>query len=124
VVLLEQVHCACERLLDDLAHKLKFGRPHRAGMLGADLAAKALPDGYTLLTSAPEFSINTAVRPKLPYDPPKGFRVHFATYGGPVPPREPPLSAVRTFKEPIALAKARPGATPLCVVWDRRNQST
>ncbi len=40
-------------------------RPGGAGILGAELVARAAPDGYTLLTSAPEFSINPSVRSKL-----------------------------------------------------------
>ena len=36
------------------------------GLIGADAVAKAAPDGYTLLTSAPEFSINPGVKAKMP----------------------------------------------------------
>lgn len=42
--------------------------------IGAAYVAKAAPDGYTLLiSSGTTFTINPAVRPKLPYDPVKSF---------------------------------------------------
>ncbi|GKS75328.1 tripartite tricarboxylate transporter substrate binding protein [Acidovorax sp. SUPP950] len=50
---------------------------NRAGAgttIGAAYAAKATPDGYTLLmSSGTTFTVNPAVRPKLPYDPVKSF---------------------------------------------------
>ena len=45
-----------------------------AGILGADTAAKARPDGYTLLiVNVGITSINPALYPKLPYDPKTAF---------------------------------------------------
>jgi tripartite-type tricarboxylate transporter receptor subunit TctC len=45
-----------------------------AGILGADAAAKARPDGYTLLiVNVGITSINPALYPKLPYDPKAAF---------------------------------------------------
>ncbi len=42
--------------------------------IGAAYVAKAAPDGYTLLiSSGTTFTVNPAVRPKLPYDPVKSF---------------------------------------------------
>ncbi|MGE6339743.1 Bug family tripartite tricarboxylate transporter substrate binding protein, partial [Acidovorax sp. NPDC077664] len=50
---------------------------NRAGAgttIGASAVAKAAPDGYTLLmSSGTTFTVNPAVRPKLPYDPVKSF---------------------------------------------------
>lgn len=84
-------------------------RPGAAGVLGAEIVAKAAPDGYTLLASSTEFAINPAVRPKLPYDPFKDFAhvsqlasVQFILAGHPSVP-------VKTVRELVALAKARPG---------------
>ena len=48
---------------------------NRAGVgtvIGTELAAKAPPDGYTLMTVAVELTINPSLR-KLPYDPVKDF---------------------------------------------------
>src|SRR6059058_3996738 len=45
-----------------------------AGILGADTAAKARPDGYTLLiVNVGMTSINPALYPKLPYNPDTAF---------------------------------------------------
>src|SRR3954469_11260136 len=45
-----------------------------AGIVGTDAAAKARPDGYTLLiVNVGIVSINPALYPKLPYDPDKAF---------------------------------------------------
>ena len=59
----------------------KLGQPvtidNRAGagtIIGATYAAKAAPDGYTLLiSSGTTFTVNPAIQPKLPYDPVKSF---------------------------------------------------
>ncbi|MBO0766047.1 MAG: tripartite tricarboxylate transporter substrate binding protein, partial [Hyphomicrobiaceae bacterium] len=38
------------------------------GVIAADATAKAAPDGYTLLLTTPNHTINGALKPKLPYD--------------------------------------------------------
>jgi tripartite-type tricarboxylate transporter receptor subunit TctC len=43
------------------------------GLIGIDAAAKAAPDGHTLLFSATAFSTLPALKPQLPYDPLKNF---------------------------------------------------
>ena len=49
-------------------------RPGAGGNLGTDLAAKAPPDGYTiLLGSISSFAINPGLYKKMPYDPIKDF---------------------------------------------------
>jgi len=49
-------------------------RPGAGGTLGSDLAAKAAPDGYTLLMSTiSTHIIAPVIYPKLPYDPIKDF---------------------------------------------------
>lgn len=48
-------------------------RPGASGQIGTESAARAVPDGYTLLVSATHHVINPAIRPKLPYDAAKDF---------------------------------------------------
>src|SRR5688572_26791235 len=43
------------------------------GIIGADVAAKANPDGHTLLMMSTSHTMNAAVQPKLPFDPVKSF---------------------------------------------------
>ena len=45
-----------------------------SGMIGADIVAKAPPDGYTLMVSASaEVALNVAIFPHMPYDPVADF---------------------------------------------------
>src|SRR5258706_1955285 len=48
-------------------------RPGAGGNLGLELAAKALPDGYTLVLSSPLVAISPSLYAKLNYDPAKYF---------------------------------------------------
>ena len=48
-------------------------RAGAAGVIGVDIAAKAPPDGYTLVIVNPSFAINATLFKKLPYDTLKDF---------------------------------------------------
>ncbi|MGZ3412198.1 MAG: tripartite tricarboxylate transporter substrate-binding protein, partial [Xanthobacteraceae bacterium] len=43
-------------------------KPGAGGILATDAVAKADKDGYTLLITTPNHTINAALNPKLPYD--------------------------------------------------------
>lgn len=85
-------------------------RPGAGGNIGADIAAKSLPDGYTLFmgTSGP-LAINSSLYPKLPFDPIRDFAPVILAASAPFVVILHPSVAVNNIKELIALAKARPG---------------
>ncbi len=100
-----------QQLTDSLGQPVTVdNRAGAGGIIATELGAKSPPDGYTLLVgSAAGFAINPNLMSKLPYDPVKDFAPVglFATlsYAVVVHPSLP----VRSVKELIALAKARPG---------------
>lgn len=85
-------------------------RPGASGMIGADLVAKAAPDGYTLVATASDtHTINPHVYPKIPYDAPKDFtpvaRVGYLPYAMVVNTR----LGVTNIRDYIDLARKQPG---------------
>ena len=48
-------------------------RPGAGSIIGSDFVARAEPDGYTLLFTASQHSINPSIHAKLPYDTIKDF---------------------------------------------------
>jgi len=80
------------------------------GVLGSDIVAKSPPDGHTLLLCTTGNAINVSLVPNLPYDIRKDFAavsmVAIITSILVVHPALP----VKSVKELIALAKARPDA--------------
>ena len=84
-------------------------RTGAGGTIGTALVAKATPDGHTLLVSSSAFAINAALQPTLPYDPLKDFagvtRIGYSKSTLVVTP----TLGVKTLKDFIELARARPG---------------
>ena len=57
------------RMAEDLKQPFVIeNRGGAGGVIATDATAKAAPDGYTLLLTAPNHTINAALQPKLPYD--------------------------------------------------------
>jgi tripartite-type tricarboxylate transporter receptor subunit TctC len=84
-------------------------RAGAAGMIGAEVVAKSPPDGYTLMVYSQTFLVNMHVYPKVPYDALRDFTaVSMLTRLVGMLGVHPSMP-VRTTKELIALAKARPG---------------
>ena len=80
------------------------------GVVGAELTARAAPDGYTIgVATNGTHGINASLFPRLPFDTVKDFapitRIGVAPYLLIAHPQLP----VRNVKELIALARARPG---------------
>jgi tripartite-type tricarboxylate transporter receptor subunit TctC len=82
-------------------------RPGANGIIGTDLAAKATPDGYTLLVVSTSHTMNAAVY-KLPFDPVKSFTAVALIGAGPNMLAAHPSFPANSVKELIALAKAKP----------------
>lgn len=86
-------------------------RPGAGGNLGAAAAAKAAPDGYTLVmgTNGP-FAANRALYKNLPFDPVKDFVPVIHTVNAPLLMVASPTVQATTIQEVVQMAKARPGA--------------
>lgn len=98
-----------QRLSEQLGQTIFVdNRPGAGSVIGTELLSKAAPDGYTLMTVAPEFVINPSLR-KLPYDPIKDFTCVTQLNSGQYFLSAHPAVPVKTTKQFIALAKARPG---------------
>jgi len=84
-------------------------RPGAGGSIGIELVAKSPADGYTLLIVQSSIAINPSLQRKVPYDPVRDFepvaKVASYMFFAVAHPSLP----VRSIKELIALAKARPG---------------
>src|SRR3954454_23321160 len=79
------------------------------GNLGIGAAARAAPDGYTLLAAGGNFVINPSLYAKIPYDPVRDFEAVSLMCSSPHVLAVHPSVAARDVKEFIALAKASPG---------------
>ncbi len=80
-----------------------------AGNVGTDLAAKAPPDGYTILFTLSSHTINPKLYPKLPFDVERDFAaVSLAAMIPQILVANPSLP-VNNVQELIAYAKANPG---------------
>lgn len=85
-------------------------RPGASTVIGAEVAARAPGDGYTLLVaSQTTFGIVPHLRPKLPYDPVRDFEPVSLLATQPFLLVVHPSLPVRTLTELIAAAKAQPG---------------
>jgi tripartite-type tricarboxylate transporter receptor subunit TctC len=84
-------------------------RAGASGIIGTELVAKAPPDGYTLIMGTTgSHTTNPAVFAKLPYDPVKDFAPVSNFADSPFLLVVHPSVPVKTLKELIALARARP----------------
>ena len=84
-------------------------RPGAGSVNGTDMAAKAAPDGYTLLTVAASFTITPALHKSLPFDSVRDFTPISQTATLPHILIVHPSVPLKSVKDLIALAKAKPG---------------
>ena len=80
------------------------------GVIGAEIAAKSAPDGYTLFISSPgALTILPHMRKNIPYDTIRDFAPISLISIGPFVLMTHPSVPAKSIKELIALAKAQPG---------------
>jgi len=84
-------------------------RPGAGSVLGADIASKSPPDGYTLFLGNISMAFNAALYKKLPFNAIRDFiPISLATEQPNIIVAHPSLPA-KNFKEFVALAKSQPG---------------
>ncbi|HEY6240301.1 MAG TPA: tripartite tricarboxylate transporter substrate-binding protein, partial [Burkholderiales bacterium] len=100
-----------KRLSDGLGQQVVIdNRPGAGGVLGAELAAKAAPDGYTLfLGGVGSHAVNPNLHERLPYDPIRDFSPVALLAQAPLVLVVHPSVPARSFAEFVAYARARPG---------------
>ncbi|MBI4194587.1 MAG: tripartite tricarboxylate transporter substrate binding protein [Betaproteobacteria bacterium] len=81
------------------------------GMIGTEIAANSAPDGYTLLIISVAYAYNPSIfKSKLKFDPARAFTPVSILGTGPNALTVNPRLPVKSVKDLIAMAKAKPGA--------------
>ena len=80
-----------------------------AGLIGTEIAARATPDGYTVVIAAAHHTLFAPLHAKLYFDPIKSFAPIARVGSGPNVLVVHPSLPVNSVKELIALAKQKPG---------------
>jgi tripartite-type tricarboxylate transporter receptor subunit TctC len=84
-------------------------KPGASGNIGTQAAARATPDGQTLLVTVNTFVMNASLYRSIPYDPEKSFEPIAEIATGILALVVHPSLNVTTFPEFIALARGKPG---------------
>jgi tripartite-type tricarboxylate transporter receptor subunit TctC len=84
--------------------------PGASGNIGADNVAKANPDGYTVLMGANTMLIASQLYKNVPFNPVKDFSPVSMAAWGTLMLVSNPKTGIKSMKELIAQAKARPGS--------------
>ncbi|HET7159551.1 MAG TPA: tripartite tricarboxylate transporter substrate-binding protein, partial [Burkholderiales bacterium] len=99
-----------QRVSDQLGQAIVVdNRPGATGIIGAEVVARATPDGYTLLQAATSHATNPATQVKLPYDSVRDFTPISLLSQQPNIWIVHPSLPVKNIKELIAYVRARPG---------------
>ena len=80
-----------------------------AGLIGTEIAARAVPDGYTVMIAAAHHTLFAPLHEKLPFDPIKSFTPIARVGSGPNVLVVHPSLPAHSVNELIALAKQKPG---------------
>ena len=84
-------------------------KPGASGNIGMDAAARAAPDGHTLLVTPNTFVMNPSLFRAIPYDPEKSFVPIVEIATGVLALVVHPSLNVSTFPELVAVARSKPG---------------
>jgi tripartite-type tricarboxylate transporter receptor subunit TctC len=84
-------------------------RPGGGTVIGTEYVARQPGDGHTILSIGPSFTMHHAVRSKVPFDTDKDFKALAMAMGLNMAVAVNPSLPVKTMKEYLALARARPG---------------
>jgi tripartite-type tricarboxylate transporter receptor subunit TctC len=84
-------------------------RSGASGNIGTEIVARSAPDGYTLLINTIPFVANAFLYGKLPYDPLKDFAPVMLISSSQTLLAVHPSLPVRSVRELLALARAKPG---------------
>jgi len=99
-----------QRLAESLGQPVVVdNRPGAGGNIGNEVVARSLPDGYTLLMTAPPLVINPGLYKKIGYHPLNDYTPIMMVASVPVVLAVNPAVPAKNVKELIALAKANPG---------------
>ncbi|TMH64889.1 MAG: tripartite tricarboxylate transporter substrate binding protein, partial [Betaproteobacteria bacterium] len=96
-----------ERLKQQIVVENRTGA---GGAIGAEVAAKAAPDGYTLLLGSASEIVMLPVVARIPYDPVRDFAPVAMVSDIALVLAVHPSFAAQSVQELIALAKSKPGA--------------
>lgn len=100
-----------QKLSDNMRQPVVIdNRPGGNTTIGTALLAKSPPDGYTLMSAPSAHTVNSVLFKSLPYDPIKDFTPVAGVASTPLLCAVHPSLPVRSVKELVALAKAKPGA--------------
>ena len=80
-----------------------------SGNIGSEIAARAAPDGYTIMTVSMTLTVNQFLFPRVPYDPVRDFTPISLIAAAPLVLTVHPSVPVKSTQELVAFAKAHPG---------------